>query len=88
MTLSLFDDYIKAIILPPGSALLTLRKTKRVIDYDIPLLSGYAIRSGNVVAHIELGRRDHWKSIGNGEGRELTVLSASLQGALRHRGVR
>jgi hypothetical protein len=41
-----------------------------------------------VIANIEVGRRDHWRSLGAGEGRELSVLSANLRGTLRHKGVR
>lgn len=39
-------------------------------------------------ARIDLGRRDGWKSLGSGEGRELSVWNAALRGAVRRHGIR
>lgn len=41
-----------------------------------------------MIARIDLGRRDGWKSLGNGEGRELSVWNAALKGAVRLQGIR
>jgi hypothetical protein len=39
-------------------------------------------------ARIEVGRQDSWRAIGSGQGRELTVLHASLKGQVVLRGIR
>ena len=39
-------------------------------------------------ARIELGRNDGWRSLGSGQGRELSVQSASIQGTVRPEGLR
>ena len=54
----------------------------------VALLDGFASGTNLVIAKIDLGRRDGWREIGRGEGRELSVYSATLRGALRHQGVR
>jgi len=54
----------------------------------IPLLSRYVSGANDVVARIELGRQDGWKSIGSGEGKELSVLTAFINGRVRPQGVR
>ena len=54
----------------------------------IPLLSRYVSGASDVVARIELGRQDGWKSIGSGEGKELSVLTAFINGRIRPQGVR
>lgn len=40
------------------------------------------------MARVEVGRRDLWKTLGRGEGRELSVYSASLVGSVRHSGIK
>ena len=55
---------------------------------DILLVPSFSIDSKSAIARVELGRRDQWKSIGSGEGRELTVFSAVLRGVVVHKGVR
>ena len=54
----------------------------------VPLMSNFLTLSNSVIAKVDLGRMDGWKGIGRGEGRELSVFSATLRGALRHRGIR
>jgi hypothetical protein len=61
---------------------------KDFVELTIPLLSSYAVGVSRALVHIEIGRQDHWRSVGNGQGRELTVLRAALQGTVQHRGVR
>lgn len=54
----------------------------------VPLMDSFVTVSKSVIAKVDLGRRDGWKGIGRGEGRELSVYSTTLRGVLRHRGVR
>jgi hypothetical protein len=54
----------------------------------VALLKSYAVGTANVLAKVQLGRQDGWKSIGHGEGREISVLSASLRGVVKHHGLR
>ncbi|SRR5713226_87112 len=54
----------------------------------IPLLSRYVSGVSRIVARVELGRQDGWKSIGSGEGKELSVLTAFIKGNVRPRGIR
>lgn len=58
------------------------------MDLTVPLLSSFAPEASRVVAKLELGRRDGWKSLGEGHGRELSVSTASLQGIVRLQGLR
>ncbi|KAI0068313.1 hypothetical protein BV25DRAFT_1778244, partial [Artomyces pyxidatus] len=74
-----------AIVLPPSPYQWTTPKTA---ELHIPLMSAYVTGANRVVARVELGRRDHWKSIGLGQGRELSVLSASIEGVVRYQGIR
>ena len=55
---------------------------------DILLVSSFSLDGKSAVARVELGRRDQWKSIGSGEGREITVFSAVLRGVVVHKGAR
>ena len=58
------------------------------IKVDIALLSQFIFGTSIVNARLELGRSDGWKGIGNGQGRELNVLEATLKGTVRPRGIR
>lgn len=58
------------------------------VDLTVHLLSGFALDTSRAIARVEVGRQDQWKGIGNGEGRELSVLSAVLRGTVVHQGVR
>ncbi|EIN14085.1 hypothetical protein PUNSTDRAFT_59363 [Punctularia strigosozonata HHB-11173 SS5] len=77
-----------AIILPPAPSLLWKRSQSQLIDITIPLLDAYSASSRGIVARIEVGRKDEWRSVGAGQGREVSVISLSLRGALRHKGLR
>jgi len=74
-----------AIILPSSSYLWSNPST---ITLHIPLLSRYVSGVSRVSARIELGRRDGWKTVGSGEGKELSVLSAFIKGTVRPQGIR
>ncbi|KAH0838192.1 putative adipose-regulatory protein-domain-containing protein [Lanmaoa asiatica] len=76
-----------AIALPPKRATFSFG-IPRLIDLDVPLLSSYLPGTPKMNARIDLGRRDGWKSLGNGEGRELSVWNAALRGAIRRHGIR
>ncbi|KAF9455064.1 hypothetical protein P691DRAFT_800075 [Macrolepiota fuliginosa MF-IS2] len=58
-----------------------------VVNLHIKLLSSFVARASNVHAYVELGRQDGWKFIGDGRGREVSVLSASLRGTAIPHGI-
>jgi len=74
-----------AIILPPSYFRWLYSSTTTL---TIPLLSRHVSGVSRVIARIELGRQDGWKSIGSGEGKELSVLTAFIKGSVRPQGVR
>jgi len=41
-----------------------------------------------MVAYVEVGRRDGWKSLGSGQGKEISVIAASVRGTVVHHGIR
>ncbi|KAF8213194.1 hypothetical protein K438DRAFT_1081743 [Mycena galopus ATCC 62051] len=59
-----------------------------VIDVQVPLLTSFAPGTKHVIANVEVGRRDNWKALGNGEGREISVITATLRGVVVHHGIR
>ncbi|KAI0094787.1 putative adipose-regulatory protein-domain-containing protein [Irpex rosettiformis] len=69
----------------PWSFLFGARNT---ITIDVPLFSNILFESTAAIAFVEVGRSDHWRSLGRGEGRELTVSSAILRGVVVHKGLR
>ncbi|KIJ68602.1 hypothetical protein HYDPIDRAFT_106814 [Hydnomerulius pinastri MD-312] len=78
-----------SIALPPPSRRgFLLSSPPRLVNLDIPLLWSYAPGTTKVNARVDLGRRDEWKNLGNGEGRELSVWTASLRGAVKRHGIR
>jgi len=74
-----------AIVLPPSSYLWWNPST---MTLQIPLLSRYVSGASPVSAKVELGRQDGWKTVGSGEGKELSVLDAFIKGTVRPRGIR
>ena len=79
---------LEAIALPPKRATFSFSAIPRLVDLELPLLSSYVPGSSKMNARIDLGRRDGWKSLGSGEGRELSVWNAALRGAVRRHGIR
>lgn len=77
-----------AIVVPGTLYSITHLLQPGTSKLKVPLIDSFEIGSNPVIAKIDLGRRDGWKGIGRGEGRELSVYSATLRGTLRHRGIR
>lgn len=75
-----------AIIQPSRFSFWTSRPD--YVDLTIPLLSAFTAGTTHVVGRLELGRRDEWRTLGQGYGRELSVLSASLKGVTKPEGLR
>ncbi|PSS37586.1 hypothetical protein PHLCEN_2v602 [Hermanssonia centrifuga] len=78
-----------ALVLPPSmSPLSYLIGRSGTVELHIPLLYNIDVGTRNAVARVELGRKDQWRTLGSGEGRELSVLSAFLRGVVVHNGLR
>ena len=76
-------------MLPPhASPWSYLYNRPGTIDINLPMLSDFVVGSTRALARIELGRRDQWRSLGEGHGRELAVLSGTIRGIVKHHGVR
>jgi len=75
-----------AIVIPPRVSFYS--SSPAVIDVHVPLLTSFAPGAKHVIATVEVGRRDNWKSLGNEQGREVSVVSASLRGVVVHHGIR
>jgi hypothetical protein len=63
-------------------------RTSNAIRVNIPLLQAYVAGTSKVIAKVSLGRKDGWTSIGTGQGREISVISATLTGTIHHEGTR
>ncbi|KAG2159703.1 putative adipose-regulatory protein-domain-containing protein [Suillus bovinus] len=75
-----------AIVLPPTKS--RVWSSPKLVNLDVLFLESHAPGVSRAIARVELGRRDGWRALGNGEGRELTVFSASLRGTVKHHGIR
>lgn len=73
-------------MVPPRTS-FSLRKPS-TISLTVPLLSSFLPGSSGVTAFVEIGRRDGWTSLGSKEGREISVISASIGGSVVHQGIR
>jgi len=62
-----------------------VRSSKRL---TVVLSDNVELPASPTRARVEVGRQDTWRGVGNGEGRELTVLSASLRGQVVPKGIR
>lgn len=60
----------------------------RELDFVIPMMSSFYAEAENLRARVEVGRRDGWKSLGHGEGRELSVITAVIRGEVRPHGIK
>lgn len=52
------------------------------------MLESFIPGKANLDVAVEVGRRDGWRTLGAGEGREVSVLSASLRGLAVPHGIR
>ncbi|TCD62778.1 hypothetical protein EIP91_006422 [Steccherinum ochraceum] len=78
-----------SIVTPPGpSPMSLLYRANRQVHLDIPLLSSFESGQSNARAYIEFGRSDQWRSLGKGEGKELSVSSVQIRGVVVHKGFR
>ncbi|KAG0696024.1 putative adipose-regulatory protein-domain-containing protein [Suillus ampliporus] len=67
-----------AIVLPPAkSRLAWVLSSAQLVNLDVLFLESHAP-----------GASHGWRALGNGEGRELSVLSASLRGIVKRHGIR
>ncbi|KAG8753120.1 hypothetical protein FRC14_006412 [Serendipita sp. 396] len=82
-----------AAILPkapkgPIRRLLSL-SSSGYVDVTISILPDWIPgTSSPLFATLEVGRRDSWKSLGSGEGREVTILEAFVRGSVQLHGTR
>ncbi|CDO73203.1 hypothetical protein BN946_scf185007.g258 [Trametes cinnabarina] len=78
-----------AIVLPPiASPWSFLYNRPGTVDLNIPMLKDFVLGTTRALARVELGRRDQWKTLGVGHGREVSVLSGYIRGVVLHHGVR
>ena len=75
------------MLLPPTTALPIPFIKQRLIQHSVVLLNSFKPSSSRTYGRIQLGREDSWKTLGPGEGRELTVFSTELRGAVRPKGL-
>lgn len=84
-----YDGISQAIILPPSSRLLSfMSSAPRELEFVLPMLSSFYAEVENLRARVEIGRRDGWKSLGHGEGRELSVIASAIRGEVRPHGIK
>ncbi|KAF8973868.1 hypothetical protein BDZ97DRAFT_1900628 [Flammula alnicola] len=75
-----------AIALPPQSFLFFSKAISTHVK--VPLLESFIAGKSNLAAAIEVGRRDGWTTLGAGQGREVSIVSASLRGLAVPHGTR
>ncbi|KXN83891.1 hypothetical protein AN958_00971 [Leucoagaricus sp. SymC.cos] len=75
-----------ALVLPPTPGWIF--KAPNAINLDMMLFDSFIAKTSDILAYIEVGRRDGWKSIGPGQGREVSIMSAVLRGKEIPRGIR
>ncbi|KAF8913004.1 putative adipose-regulatory protein-domain-containing protein [Gymnopilus junonius] len=75
-----------AITLPPSSRFFF--STPMSSRISVPLLESFIAGKTSLTASIRLGREDGWKTLGAGQGREVSVTSAYLQGLVVPHGIR
>ncbi|KAF9475635.1 hypothetical protein BDN70DRAFT_883523 [Pholiota conissans] len=81
-------NYVRrpAIALPPRSLLPFFTST--IARMNVPLIESFIASKSDVFAAVEIGRRDGWTTLGTGQGREVSVVSASLTGLAVPHGIR
>ena len=84
---AIFDhSFHQAVVVAPTPGFFS--RVPTTIPLRIPLLEPFIPSTPNLIATVQVGRSDAWKTIGPGEGRELSVLSASLKGVAIPHGIR
>ncbi|RDB29107.1 hypothetical protein Hypma_015681 [Hypsizygus marmoreus] len=73
---------------PSNKTLVSVRRPPNTINLNMPMVPSFVPGTSKIVAYVEVGRRDGWKSLGTGEGREISVVSASIRGSIVHHGIR
>ena len=79
-------NFAQAIALPPTSRLFFSTRTTSHIN--VVLLESFVPGKSGLSAHVRIGREDSWKTLGSGQGREVSVTSAYLRGLVVPHGVR
>jgi len=74
-----------SLLVPPANPLRLLSPALTTIA--IPLLDSFVPSYSSVRAKVEVGRPDGWRQRGNGEGRELAVVSAYVKGNVKLTGL-
>ncbi|TFK77240.1 hypothetical protein BDN72DRAFT_754242 [Pluteus cervinus] len=92
-TLTLLSSSNKTITSIRRSTLLLPSKSSwffgsNLVHLHVPMLVSFVPGTSSLTAFVELGRNDGWKSLGQGQGRELSIFSASVRGDIVHRGIR
>ncbi|EJD55070.1 hypothetical protein AURDEDRAFT_155305 [Auricularia subglabra TFB-10046 SS5] len=75
-----------SIIIPPTKSLF--KGAPNTLTHTVTLLTNFIPTATRLLAYVEVGRKDGWRSIGRGEGRELSVLTAHLVGEVQLSGLR
>ena len=79
----------QALVLPLTPGIMSfIFRSPSMQDFSLPLLSEFQPTSSHLVARLEIGRKDGWRALGSGEGRELSVYSAVIRGEVRPKGLR
>ena len=80
---SLISGHFQCLL--PRPRIPFIRSSKRL---TVLLSDNVELSASPTYALVEVGRQDAWRGVGNGEGRELTVLSALLRGQVMPKGIR
>ncbi|XP_006463954.1 hypothetical protein AGABI2DRAFT_75106 [Agaricus bisporus var. bisporus H97] len=59
-----------------------------IANIDTIVLSSFIAKTSYLLARVEIGRQDGWRTLGDGRGREVSILSASLRAREIPRGIR
>jgi len=74
----------QSIFVPPRTWL----RSPSTISHSIQLLTDVVPTASRLFAHVEVGRKDGWRSLGEGAGREVSIVQAWLVGEVKLSGLR
>ncbi|KAH8120211.1 hypothetical protein DFH11DRAFT_1558906 [Phellopilus nigrolimitatus] len=78
-----------AVVVPPAPSFVPfVSRAPRLIGMAVPLASSVVTGAARIKVRVEIGRKDGWRTLGTGEGRELSVFAATLHGEVRPQGLR